>query len=119
MRVHIYRTAMIGGGLAYDVQVPESDVPEYTKAASLRIIRQGMTYLTFVDATLPEGHHDLDKGWDRYQAYLSHEESARARMLALAQSVYPELAGVNTWPIMWLSGLPVDRETHDMRVVDV
>jgi hypothetical protein len=38
-------------------------------------------------------------------------------MLAILHATYPETRGLAEWPLLWVVGLPVDKETHDMRVV--
>ena len=110
---------MVGGGLSYEALVLESDAPEYARRSTFRVQTGGRTYLTLTDATVPAGHHERPKGWDRYEAYIAHERASRMAALNLARSVYPELADVAEWPILWLQGLPVDRETHDVRIASM
>lgn len=114
MMVHIYRTAMIGGGLAYDVNVLAESVPEHNQKASYRIIRDGCTYLTYVDATLPIEHFDRPTGEERYAAYQRREREASEETLMLAQRAFPELKAITpeAWnQRLWFTDLGVP-ETH-------
>ena len=110
MKIHIIRTAMIGGGLSYDVEVPISDIPHYDGSRYITIIRDGnRKFVNFVDATLPEEHFAMEQGWERYSDFLEHEKRQRRNMLNLAQIVFPELAQIRTktdkLPLLWVTGL--------------
>jgi hypothetical protein len=109
---------MCGGGLSYDVHVLLETAPtEAQERCTAQTWRQGNKYLTFEDATVPPGHRDLAPGPERWDQWCAHEKIARGRMLAVLHATYPETRGLAEWPLLWVVGLPVDRETHDMRVV--
>lgn len=114
---------MIGGGLSYDVYVPTADVADYQPARYTTVHTDSKTgrgtFLDYVDATTPLEHFAMPLGLDRYHDFLRHQKRARARMLELAQSVYPELASVREWPILWLNGLPVKKETSTEKIIEV
>lgn len=107
----VTRTAMIGGGLSYDVYVPTKYVHNYDAGRQTTIVQDGKEYLDYVQASLPEAHYALPKGWDRYDAFLAHEKAARQTMLTLARSVFPELQALeeDTLPSLWTTGL-MDRD---------
>ena len=116
IKVDVFRTAMCGGGLSYDVYVPVSQIPNYDGARYTTIHRQDGMYVDFPQATLPEEHFAMPLGWDRYADWLAHEKVARVKMLEIARTVYVELynAKLETLPSLWINGL-MDKETHDMR----
>jgi hypothetical protein len=115
MKTHVFRTAMCGGGLSYDVYVPTSECPAYVLEAHpggsyyTRICRDGKEYLDYEHATLSQAHIAMDQGWDKYQDYLAHEKKCRREMLVIAQRAFPELARVadhrNDLPTLWVNGL--------------
>lgn len=112
-RVKIFRTAMCGGGLSYDVLVPIADILNYDGVRYTTIWREEGKYISYTDATMPEEHYAMDKGWRRYEAYLAHEKQARKTMLTLARQAFPELNQYQgeTLPSLWVTGL-MDKETH-------
>lgn len=119
--VRVSRTAMCGGGLSYDVYVPESACPEHVRNAC-----PGGTYYTriesgaggpFMDyptATLPRTWIEMPQGWERYQAYKLHEAQARREMLQIALLAFPELSKVaartDSLPELWVDNL-MEKET--------
>lgn len=121
IKVHVNRTAMIGGGLSYDVEVPVSSVPNYDGCRYTTISRSTWDettgkyknhrdYVNFTDATLPESHFAMPQGWDRYEHFLAHERATRRRMLDIAESLFPELAkyraaGHDSLPLLWCVNL--------------
>ena len=111
MKVRVIRTAMVGGGLSYDVYVP---VPASRKwdASIWRSRKDGdFDYCDdFVAATQPESIKAMPKGLERWDAFKAHEECARRTMLDIAESVFPELAayrarGENKIPVLWVNDL--------------
>jgi hypothetical protein len=73
-KVTVIRTAMIGGGLAYDVYVPVKQVPLFEKYRSFftEIMREGKSYVRFEEATVSEEHLSMPQGWDRYDDWKRH-----------------------------------------------
>jgi hypothetical protein len=124
-KVTVIRTAMIGGGLSYDVYVPVSEVSEEKrKAIGYEVWRDGGKYLLFEQATLPMEHFAMPTGWGRYDAWRAHEKIARRKMLDLAESAFPELAKIRTktdsLPSLWTGNLLYPKpETSDEKTVEV
>ncbi len=124
MKCLVIRTAMCGGGLSYDIYVPEPQCPEYVLKACpggsyyTRIDHGSQTYLDFDHATMSKEHCDMEQGYDRYAAWLDHEKACKGRKLAIAQRVFPELAKVQEWPFLWLNNLGIE-ETSEEKWVTV
>jgi len=120
MKVTVFRTAMIGGGLSYDVYVATADLPDYRRYRTefiSTIHRDSGVYVDFPDATIPRSHFAMPLGLARYSDRLAHNRAARARMLAIATRAFPELARLpEVWkhepdqlPELWITGLlPVE-----------
>jgi hypothetical protein len=135
MKVHVIRTAMIGGGLSYDVYVPVSECPEFLRETgkyrcSVTHIgrdsyRNGKHsyYINFPEATCPESHFAMPQGWDRYEDWKKHEADARRRMLDIAETVFPELSKVrektDKLPSLWCCDLLSGKETSAEFIVEV
>lgn len=130
MKVHVFRTAMCGGGLSYDVLVPERECPRHVREACpggtyhTRINRGNYEngkpmpdYLNYEDATLTAEHEAMPQGWERYESWKAHEKRARQEMLQIALLAFPELAKVaartDSLPTLWVNGL-MDNETSAM-----
>jgi hypothetical protein len=131
MKVHVFRTAMCGGGLSYDVYVPESECPEHVVKACPggsyytrinRCSRSKLMFLDYIHATLSPEHEQMEQGWDRYQSFLEHERQARKDMLLIAAKAFPELAKVqartDTLPRLWINGL-MDPETSAEVILNI
>lgn len=121
-KAYVFRTAMIGGGLSYDVLVPIKDIHNYDGTRYTTICRDGQTdkrFLDYTDATMPEEHYAMEKGWDRYEAYLAHEKRAKIEAMKLARQAFPELNAYDgdSLPDLWCVGLPVEEETHATAIV--
>lgn len=114
----VFRTAMVGGGLAYDVYIPIKNVGEKQSDQATRIHREGKIYIDYPQATEPDAILNMEKGWLRHAAWLEHEKKARVEMLHIAASVYPELTGLPTLPSLWITGL-MKHETSDVRIAKV
>ena len=101
-RAHVYRTAICGGGLAYDVYIPEEDVhiPKhetvervlYSHAARTGIQR----YIRYKFATAPAEQQRMPKGLDRWRAWCEHEKRAQRREYRIGLAAFPELARADT-----------------------
>lgn len=61
MTVWFFRTAMIGGGYAYDAYVPVADCPH--EVTSMTIKDEGR-FVRFAEATRPRALMDMEPGWD-------------------------------------------------------
>lgn len=123
---------MCGGGLQYDVYVPESECPEHVLKACpggsyyTRIIRQHKgklkIYLDYEHATLSEAHNKMEQGHERYESWLAHEEKARREMLLIAVKAFPELSKVcartDMLPSLWINNL-MEPETDAMVKLDI
>ena len=109
----IFRTAMCGGGLAYDVLVEIGHVEHYDGTRYTTVRREGKDYLRFTDATMPEEHYAMPLGFERYDHYKEHEKAARKEAMKLACRVFPELRqlGEESLPELWRTGL-LATETH-------
>jgi hypothetical protein len=125
-KVTVIRTAMIGGGLAYDVYVPVKQVPLFQKYRSFftEIMREGKSYVRFEEATVSEEHLSMPQGWDRYDDWKRHDKEARRMMLDLAEQAFPELSKVrvktDSLPLLWVTGLLYPKpETSDEKIVEV
>jgi hypothetical protein len=109
MKLKIFRTAIIGGGLSYDVYVPVSELTNYQPSRYTTTIRSGEKYISFVDATMPEDHHTMPLGFDRYEHYQRHAAQAKEIELAICKEIFPELrklsAEVTKLPELWVTGL--------------
>lgn len=122
MKVNVIRTKMIGGGNSYDVYVPLSQAPEWLgengkyRSSCTHIGRDSYKtgrhgyYVDYEHATLPESHFEMPQGWERYDDWLQHKKRANAKMLEIARSVFPELNGVDKWPMFWIAGDNPDAE---------
>jgi hypothetical protein len=122
MKVTVFRTAMIGGGLSYDVYVRVQDVANYDASRYTTIHRDSGKYVDFVDATLPESHFSMPLGWDKYHAFLEHQRAARRTMLTLAEKAFPELSKIrpaeDSLPLLWACGL-LPEEASAVKTVSV
>ena len=45
---------------------------------------------------------DLDPGWERYQAWLAHEERCQARLMTILHEHCPETREHERWSDLWL-----------------
>jgi len=122
MKATVIRTAMIGGGLSYDVLVTTDQIATYQGARHTTILRDGREFWDFTNATLPADHYDMELGWDRYQHYKDHEGESRKRMLEIVCSVFPEVKQFkgDVLPTLWICGLmPRKQETSATVEVEV
>ena len=125
MVVRIDRTRMAMGRdsrcYAYEGLVLASDVPHIQPHQTTTICPDGCGfrsgYYAFHAATLPAAHYQMAPGWDRYDQFRAHERAAKVELLALAKTVYPELANVTEWPSLWVE-LPAIDETHATRYAE-
>ena len=116
---------MVGGGLSYDVYVPESETPEHIRKACpggtyyTQIHRDGKVYYEFAVATLSPEHEALPQGLERWESWKQHEAWAKKRELELARQVFPELRPLPTdkMPTLWINGLPI-AETDAKKTVN-
>lgn len=126
MKTKVFRTAMCGGGLSYDVYVPVSEVPEQQKPdlngnTHTTIVRGhdlDNEYYNFPDATVPAEQRAMEQGWERYEAWNRHEKRARQIMLKIAQKAFPELNRFgDTLPTLWVNDL-MKVETSSEKWID-
>lgn len=117
MRVRIDRTRMAMGrdsrcyayaGYVLDAEAPQVD--QYAVTSSILDSDHSRIYYPFHAATLPAEHWQMGRGIDRYAAYCAHEREAKVELLALAKTVYPELANVTEWPGLWIELPAIDAE---------
>lgn len=108
MNIRIDRTkmAMSGSFCSYDGTVLASDVP-HKERLSYFIIKDGIEYVTFYDATRPVSQLDMPRGRERYKTFMEHERLAGEKLLAIACGLYPELCGLITMPSLWIEVSPV------------
>lgn len=122
MRVTVIRTAIIGGGLTYDVYVPLSEVPQHVMDTyPSQTWTHGEKFVDFPAATQSEEHTRMPKGIARYQAWCDHETKARRLMLKIARRAFPELHNLrdrDTLPHLWTTGL-MENETSATAELDV
>ena len=122
MVIRIERTRMAMGRdsrtYAYSGYVLAADCPQVDKYATTThcLSEPRGDYYQFHAATRPAEQRQMPKGWDRYYAGRAHERAAKVELLALAKTVYPELANVTEWPELWID-LPID-ETHATRYAE-
>lgn len=90
-KVTVCRTAMIGGGMSYDVRVPVECVPHYDGSRYITICSENRRFVDFVDATMPESHYRMPKGIERYRDYHNHKHAALMAAFNIAATVFPEL----------------------------
>jgi hypothetical protein len=121
MKVLLQRTAMIGGGYSYDAYVSSKEVATYDPC---RYVNYHLShsprgvYLSLCDATMPEEHYSMPKGWERYEAYMAHEKESKKLALTLARRVFPELDYFegDELPFLWLNDLPEGKQAGHMAV---
>ncbi len=123
MKVKVIRTAMIGGGLSYDVYVPVSEVKNYDGTRYITIDRHGELFVTYVSATIPEEHFAMERGWARLDDLMQHDRTARIKMLDIAECAFPELGkirrdGRNSLPELWVTDL-LEHETSAEQDIEV
>lgn len=123
MRVFIHRTRMATRepACSYDAEVPIEDVPNYQPHRYTTIIHggglhDGKRFIRFVDATLPESHFSMPRGWERYQAFLDHEKAANSKALSILKALYPEARDFTRFPLLWVNGI---NEPHDSRSIEI
>lgn len=108
------RWPMCGGGTAYAVEVPE----EYSHGAHVIHVHydaglgkfDGRRLVTVADAMTPAEHWTRPVGWERYDAWREIEAAAMVAQLDYAREVFPELADVETWPLLWVPGRTLPAE---------
>lgn len=105
MRKLIRRTAMVGGGLSYDVYVPIEDVKDYVPTRYTTIGWNGKNYLNYIDATMNVEHYAMPTGYERYLQYLKHEGKAKREKLTIIQSIFPETRTLKEYPSLWVNNL--------------
>ena len=122
MNVTVFRTAMVGGGLSYDVYVKRTDAhqPDQHTVIIRDLDGKRIEWLDYPDATIDPAHWSLPQGWDRYEAWQTHEKAARRPMLQIARRAFPELNHYqgDSLPSLWVTGLPIE-ETHATRTLEV
>jgi len=120
LQITVFRTAMCGGGLSYDVLIPVSERPEHARKWAYTIVQDGKEYIDFDAGTIPLSHFDMPQGWERYDAFLAHQREARKMELVIAKRAFPELCKYsgNSMPSLWVCGL-LEKETHAVKTLDV
>lgn len=108
----------------YSAYVPETDIPAaiLPSVSHWSILDSDFQckWTSFAVATRPEHIAVMAPGWDRYDAWKTHEREANTRLFEIAKSLYPELAQVQGWPLLWTSvDLPVDTPRHTSRYAEV
>lgn len=99
MKVLVQRIAMVGGGNAYNVLVPEAEAPAQYGSY---VWMSGAVYLHFANATVSPEFLQMPAGWDRLCAWNNHERAAKQRMLEIIQSVFEETKNLETFPMLWV-----------------
>lgn len=105
LEVTVIRTAMAGGGTAYDVYWP-------TQAKPSRPLHCGHIYATVVchgssqyyrtvDAIDPRSHWEMDPGFDKWNEHRRLERVAKRLDVRIAKRVFPELAKARELPFLW------------------
>ena len=114
MKVTITRTrmAMPGEFYAYDAEV-STDQVDRSQHSSF-ICHDGREFVTFEAATMPAEQVAMSCGWEKYEAGEAHRKACKPVMLALAQSVYPELRDASKWHELWQE-IPGFNERHSSR----
>lgn len=117
MRLTVFRTKMCGGGHAYRVYVPRETVRHAAKV-NYEVVSDGRRYLLLADATLPASHFTRERGPERLDAYLDHEQRCRPLATAAIHKAFPETAGLaaDGSMSMWLDGFTGDHAVKDVDV---
>ncbi len=115
IKVLVQRTAMIGGGLRYELTVPLTEcTPTFQKHCTYTISHCEypitMAFVPFNQAILPDSHALREPGIVRYDLWKSQERAAKAIEFDLAATVFPELKKLDGMPSLWAFGL-MDKET--------
>lgn len=110
------RTKMCGGGLSYNLYVPLKECTEKFRknCTHMSILNSEFNnpYVSFVQATTPDSHLDMERGIERWEDWKAHEKAANAKALELARQVFPELMQIDKWPELWVDNLmPNDQES--------
>jgi len=108
--------AMPGTFYAYDGVVAVADLDG--RDFSYQIVKDGVHYVSFDVATMPDEYYATPQGWDKHMIGDRHRELAKVQLLELAQRVYPELANAAKWPELWIE-VPSMDVRHDTRYVKV
>lgn len=99
IRIDRTRMAMHSTFYAYTGTVALADLGLTSAPHGLiTIVKDGIEYLSYVDATRPASIDAMPLGWGRYTAAIAHEHEANIRLLGIAQSRYPELKNLTVWP---------------------
>lgn len=105
MRVLVQRTAMIGGGLAYNLLVPIEDIPHYNPVDYTTICQDGGKFWDFEYAMLSAKHMAMPAGIERWKLWEAHEAAIDLIAYQIAVQVFPELSKIGTLPKLWAIGL--------------
>lgn len=103
----VIRTAMCGGGTAYDVYWPISAKPSrplHNQHIYATVIGHGNgEYYRTEDAIDPRSHWEMECGGEKYDAYKRIERVAQRLNVRIAKRVFPELRGAKRLPALWAS----------------
>ena len=110
------RWPMRGGGTAYEMSVPRDVAPADITHITLRTrgkSAKGEGEVSYIDATAPDAQRSMTPGPERWDAWKAHEKRAKVAQLDIAREVFPELAQVQEWPLLWVSAwtLPAEEWT--------
>lgn len=110
------RTAMIGGGTAYDVYFRVSDKPSrplHGLQYATQVSRGGGEYFYSVaDAIDPKARWSMEQGWAKYEAGEKLRAKASRLAVRIAKRVFPELRGLRELPPLWASWSLPSQETE-------
>ena len=102
-----FRTAMCGGGTAYDVYFLKADKPShplhggYTYATT--IIRGRQEFFAVRDAIDPRARWEMEQGLAKWDAGKALEKKANRLAVRIAKRAFPELCGHRELPFLWAS----------------
>lgn len=112
-----HKRASYGGCCyAYDLYVPEADLPAHFTDEEDRIGQSYRTVITgpdgrrlnvvrFDEATRPADICALPQGWEKYEQANAHRETARRDAWAVIRTTFPETVslGTDSLPDLWVS----------------
>ena len=120
-RVLVERTrmAMREPAYSYSLYVAEAEAPDHCRASCTHFtilsdfgIRE--QFIDYANATRSAVQCAMPTGWDRYQAWLEHEQHARRDALILARLAFPELEAFpgEALPSLWITMPRFRKGTH-------
>lgn len=113
------RTAMVGGGTAYDVYWRTEDKPSrplhgYTYATV--VCRDNQQFYRTEDAIDPKERWGMEQGWEKWDAHKRLEKIAKRLDIRVARRAFPELKKAKGLPSLW-AGYSLPSKTKQVKVM--